>query len=40
MLKSISLKKGKEIKKKTPERDNRIPSKEQLCDALKNLKSV
>ena len=40
MLKSISLKKGKQIKKKTPERDNRIPSKEQLCDALKNLKSV
>ena len=39
MLKSVSLKKGKEIKKKTPERDNRIPTKDELNNALKNLKS-
>tara|TARA_B000000557_G_scaffold256087_1_gene247891 strand:+ start:1012 stop:1869 length:858 start_codon:yes stop_codon:yes gene_type:complete len=40
MLKSISLKKGKQINKRTPERDNRIPTQEQLCNALKNLKSI
>ena len=39
MLKSVSLKKGKEIKKKTPDRDNRIPTKDELNNALKNLKS-
>jgi len=40
MLKNISLKKGTKIVKKTPERDNRIPTKEELSNALKNLKSV
>jgi hypothetical protein len=40
MLKRVSLKKGREILRITPERDNRIPTKDDLNNALKNLKSV
>ena len=40
MLQSISLKKGKPIERKKIERDNRIPTKEELEEALHKLKSV
>jgi|TARA_B100001094_G_scaffold21884_1_gene18531 hypothetical protein len=40
MLQSISLKKGKPIERKKIERDNRIPTKEDLEEALHKLKSV